>query len=125
MNVACLTGVVGDRIPPRQINGGKTGGVSFTVVAVSKRGEKTFRNFVPVVVWGGSVTDFKPGTSVSIKGEIQTGSFQKQDGTKKFTVEVHCFRDDADILGGVVTAPSGDPADPLFQPPPPDDDIPF
>lgn len=64
-----------------------------TVAVDSGFGEKKKTNYIPVTAFG-KTAEFcgkylGKGRLVSVEGNIATGSYEKQDGTKVFTVDVH------------------------------------
>ena len=64
----------------------------FTVAIDDGYGEKKKTNFIPIVVFGKQAENCErfltKGKLVGIEGKIQTGSYEKQDGTKAYTTDV-------------------------------------
>ncbi len=64
----------------------------FTVAIDDGYGEKKKTNFIPVTVFGKQAESCEKflakGRMVAVEGKIQTGSYEKQDGTKVFTTDV-------------------------------------
>ena len=64
----------------------------FTVAIDDGYGEKKKTNFVPVIVFGKQAENCEKflakGRMVAVEGKIQTGSYEKQDGTKVYTTDV-------------------------------------
>ena len=60
------------------------------------RGKDKGADFIPIVVWDrtAEVAEkyLKKGRQVAIEGRIQTGSYQKDDGTKVYTTDVVAHR---------------------------------
>ena len=64
----------------------------FTVAIDDGYGEKKKTNFIPVVVFGKQAESCEKflakGRMVAVEGKIQTGSYEKQDGSKVYTTDV-------------------------------------
>lgn len=64
----------------------------FTMAIDDGYGEKKKTNFIPVVVFGKQAESCEKylakGRMVAVEGKIQTGSYEKQDGTKVYTTDV-------------------------------------
>ena len=64
----------------------------FTMAIDDGFGEKKKTNFIPVVVFGKTAENcekfLQKGKLVGVSGKIQTGSYEKQDGTKIYTTDV-------------------------------------
>lgn len=65
-------------------------------------GEKKRTNFIPVTVFGKQAESCEKylakGRQVAVEGKIQTGSYEKQDGTKVYTTDVIAHR--VEFIGG-------------------------
>ena len=70
----------------------QTAACRFTVAVNEGYGDKQQTSFIPVVVFGkqGENCDkyLEKGRKVAVNGRIQTGSYEKQDGTKVYTTDV-------------------------------------
>jgi single-strand DNA-binding protein len=64
----------------------------FTMAIDDGYGEKKITNFIPVVAFGKTAEACErflaKGRMVAVEGKIQTGSYEKQDGTKVYTTDV-------------------------------------
>ena len=64
----------------------------FTMAIDDGYGDKKKTNFIPVVVFGKTAENCEKflakGRIVGVSGKIQTGSYEKQDGTKVYTTDV-------------------------------------
>ena len=64
----------------------------FTVAIDDGYGEKKKTNFIPITAFGKTAENcerfLKKGRLVAVEGKIQTGSYDKQDGTKVYTTDV-------------------------------------
>ena len=64
----------------------------FTMAIDDGYGEKKRTNFIPVTSFGKTAENcerfLKKGRLVAVEGKIQTGSYDKQDGTKVYTTDV-------------------------------------
>ena len=64
----------------------------FTMAIDDGYGEKKRTNFIPVIVFGKQAESCEKylakGRMVAVEGKIQTGSYEKQDGTKAYTTDV-------------------------------------
>ena len=64
----------------------------FTMAIDDGYGDSKKTNFIPVVVFGKSAENCEKflakGKMVAVEGKIQTGSYEKQDGTKVYTTDV-------------------------------------
>ena len=106
----------------------------FTVAIDDGYGEKKKTNFIPVVVFGKSAENCEKflakGRMVAVEGKIQTGSYDKQDGTKVYTTDVIANRVEFIDWGekGGQNAKQSAPAGEMDIPPgfsQIDDDLPF
>lgn len=94
MNKVTLIGRL-TKDPELRFTAGKGTAVTNFTLAVdnysSKNGEKG-ADFIPVEIWGKQAENtaqfMSKGSMVAISGRISTGSYQAQDGTKKYTVKV-------------------------------------
>jgi single-strand DNA-binding protein len=61
-------------------------------LAVNRQGKDKGADFIPIVVFGSTAEVCEKylakGKQVGIEGRIQTGSYEKQDGTKVYTTDV-------------------------------------
>lgn len=68
----------------------------FTVAIDDGWGEKKKTNFIPVTVFGKTAENCEKflakGRRVAVEGKIQTGSYERQDGTKAYTTDVVASR---------------------------------
>ena len=64
----------------------------FSIAIDDGYGEKKKTNFIPIVVFGKQAESCErfltKGKLVGIEGKIQTGSYEKQDGTRAYTTDV-------------------------------------
>ena len=64
----------------------------FTMAIDDGYGDKKRTNFIPVTVFGKSAENcvkyLEKGRMVAVEGKIQTGSYDRQDGTKAYTMDV-------------------------------------
>lgn len=64
----------------------------FTMAIDDGYGDKKRTNFIPVVVFGKQAESCEKylakGRMVAVEGKIQTGSYERQDGTKAYTTDV-------------------------------------
>ena len=64
----------------------------FTLAIDDGYGEKKKTNYIPIVVFGKQAESCEKflvkGRMVAVEGKIQTGSYEKQDGTKVYTTDV-------------------------------------
>ena len=70
----------------------QTAVAKFTVAIDDGYGENKRTNFIPVTVFGKTAENcerfLKKGRLVAVEGKIQTGSYDKQDGSKVYTTDV-------------------------------------
>lgn len=70
-------------------------------VAVDRIGKDAGADFIPVKVFGKTAENCErylgKGSQVGVSGRIQTGSYEKKDGTKVYTTEV--VADRVEFLG--------------------------
>lgn len=70
------------------------GGNSITrfTLAVQRRGKKDVADFIPCVAWNKTgeliATYCKKGAKIGVNGHLQSGSYQAQDGTTKYTIDL-------------------------------------
>ena len=61
-------------------------------LAVNRQGKDKGADFIPIVVFGSTAEVCEKylakGKQVGVEGRIQTGSYEKQDGTKVYTTDV-------------------------------------
>lgn len=64
----------------------------FTVAVNDGYGERQHTSFIPVKVFGRTAENcgkfIAKGSKVCVRGRIETGSYQKQDGTKVYTTDL-------------------------------------
>ena len=140
MNKVCLVGNL-TRDPEKR---GTASGISICrfTIAVNRRfanqqGERG-ADFIPIVAWRGlaenCATYLRKGSKVAVIGEIRTGSYEAQDGSRRYTTEVQA--DEVQFLdrapqggqGGQCAPPPQDFASeplPDFSTMEDDDDLPF
>ena len=116
MNKAIIIGNL-TRDPESRVTQSGISVCTFTV-AVTRRFKRDETDFIPIVVWRGladnCVKYLHKGSKAAISGEIQTRSYDAQDGTKRYVTEI--VADDVQFLD---RAPgSGDMGNRI---PPPDD----
>ena len=103
MNNVTLIGRLTKDPELRYLQGGNSGAVARFTVAVDKQlsrekkaemesKDQPTADFINIVVWGKlaeNVTKFtQKGKRVAITGRIQTGSYQAQDGSRRYTTDV-------------------------------------
>ena len=75
---------------------GKTPFCNMTVVTNDGWGDNEITSFIPVKAFGKTAENcakfLSKGSKVAVTGRIQTGSYEKKDGTKVYTTEVIAFR---------------------------------
>ncbi|MGD9558917.1 MAG: single-stranded DNA-binding protein [Mangrovibacterium sp.] len=107
----------------------------------AKNGEKvTTTEWHNIVVWRGlaKVVEqyVKKGDKLYVEGRIRTRQWDDKDGNKRYTTEI--YADNMEMLGGArgaegtgapaaqrMSEPAGHPADPDFDQPSEEDDLPF
>lgn len=71
---------------------GNTPFCNLTVAVSDGYGEKEYTSFISVKVFGRTAENcakyLTKGSKVAVTGRIQTGSYEKQDGTKVYTTDV-------------------------------------
>lgn len=94
MNKVLLIGNLTKDPELSQTNSGKS--VCRFTLAVQRRFSGADGNreadFLNIVVWGNNAENchkyLKKGSKASVVGEIQTGSYEAQDGTKRYTTDI-------------------------------------
>jgi single-strand DNA-binding protein len=70
---------------------GNTARATFTI-AVDRAGKEKSTDFIPCVAWGKTAETigkyFKKGKPIIISGSLKSGSYERKDGTKAFTLDV-------------------------------------
>lgn len=70
---------------------GNTARATFTI-AVDRVGKEKQTDFIPCVAWGKTAETigkyFKKGKPIIISGSLKTGSYERKDGTRAFTMDV-------------------------------------
>lgn len=100
MNICVITGRIVKDVDIKTTNGAEPLTIARFTVAVNriKKGEA---DFLPCVAFGKTAEILgkycSKGSQVGVTGHIQTGSYQKQDGTKVYTTDV--IVDKLDLLG--------------------------
>jgi len=98
-------------------------------IAVSRRfknanGERE-ADFLNVIVWRAQAENchkyLKKGSKVGIVGSIQTGSYDAQDGTKKYTTDI--VADEVEFLNTKPGGGGGDAGDAAAQKPQANEDV--
>lgn len=84
----------------------------FSIAIDDGYGEKKRTNFPSIVVFGKQAENcerfLEKGSRCAVEGKIQTGSYEKQDGTKVYTTDVVAFRVEfIDFAGEKETTPPG------------------
>lgn len=103
MNNVTLVGRLTKDPDMRYLQGGSSGAITRFTVAIDKqltkgkkaemelKGQPT-TDFINIVTWGKlaeSVAKYtQKGSRIAITGRIQTGSYEAQDGTKRYTTDV-------------------------------------
>lgn len=102
MNVVTLIGRL-TKDPELRFTPGTGAAVTSITLAVDRYNSKTGQreaDFIPVVIWGkqaeNTATYMSKGSQMSIRGRIQTRSYEAKDGSKRYVTEVV-----ADQFGGV------------------------
>ena len=92
MNSAMLIGRICNELQLRYASDSQTAICKFTLAIDDGYGEKKKTNFIPVIVFGKQAESCEKflakGRMVAVEGKIQTGSYEKQDGTKVYTTDV-------------------------------------
>lgn len=90
MNVVSLIGRICTDIEVRYTNTQKA--VGKFRLAVNRQGKDKGADFINIVVWGNTAEVCEKylakGRQVGIEGRIETGSYERQDGTKVYTTDV-------------------------------------
>jgi single-strand DNA-binding protein len=90
MNAVQLIGRL-TKDPETRYSPNQTAVTRFTL-AVNRQGKDKGADFIPIVVFGSTAEVcekyLNKGRQVGIEGRIQTGSYEKQDGTKVYTTDV-------------------------------------
>ena len=100
MNICVITGRIVKDVDIKTTNGAEPLTIArFTVAA--NRIKKGEADFLPCVAFGKTAEILgkycSKGSHVGVTGHIQTGSYQRQDGTKVYTTDV--IVDKLDLLG--------------------------
>ena len=103
MNKVCLIGRI-TKDPELRYTSSNIPSVRFTLAVnrlfTNQSGERE-ADFINIVVWRKQAENvknyLKQGSQVAIDGRIQTGSYDAQDGTKRYTTEV--VADNVEFLG--------------------------
>jgi single-strand DNA-binding protein len=92
MNKVILIGRLTRDPEIRYTNGGDQKSVARYTLAVNRIGKDKSADFISCVTFGKSAEFAEKylhqGTKIAIEGRIQTGSYEKQDGTKVYTTNV-------------------------------------
>lgn len=93
MNNVCLIGRLCADPEIREARGGELLVANFTV-AVDRGGEDA--DFIRITAFGKTAEFaeeyFRKGMRVGVTGEIRTGSYEKEDGTKVWTTDIYANR---------------------------------
>lgn len=91
MNRVCLLGRLA-RDPELRFAAGSGKAVSRFTVAINRPGKDTSTDFISCVAFGKTAEiisqNFLKGNQIAITGSIRTGSYDAQDGTKRYTTDV-------------------------------------
>ena len=91
MNKAVLVGRL-VRDPDLKFAAGSGNAVSKFTVAVNRQFKKDETDFISCVAFGKTAETiaqyFTKGKQIAVSGSIRTGSYETQDGTKRYTTEV-------------------------------------
>jgi single-strand DNA-binding protein len=91
MNNVCLIGRL-TRNPEVRETAGGTAVCNFTLAIDDGWGENKKTNYIPVLAFGKTAENcgkfLAKGKQCAVTGKIQTGSFEKKDGTKVYTTDV-------------------------------------
>lgn len=91
MNKVILIGRL-TKDPELRFTAGSGMAVSRFTVAVNRQFKKDETDFINCVAWGKTAETiaqyFTKGRPIAIVGHIQTGSYDSQDGTKRYTTDV-------------------------------------
>lgn len=91
MNKVILIGRL-TKDPELRFTAGSGMAVSRFTVAVNRQFKKDETDFINCVAWGKTAETiaqyFTKGRPIAIVGHIQTGSYDAQDGTKRYTTDV-------------------------------------
>lgn len=107
---------------------------SIAIDRPTKEGEEKRADFPRIVVFGRQAENcekyLRKGSQVAIEGRIETGSYEKQDGTKVYTTEVVAHRVEFLSRAGETKAESRESEQMPPETMPPDfaeieDDVPF
>lgn len=101
MNVAVLIGRLTKDVELRFAAGSGTAVARFTL-AVNRQFKKDEADFISCIAFGKTgetiAQYITKGQKLAIKGHIQTGSFEAQDGTRRYTTDV--IVDSFDFING-------------------------
>ena len=91
MNKVCLLGRL-VRDPELRFAAGSGKAVSRFTVAINRPGKDTNSDFISCVAFGKTAEiiaqHFTKGKQIAVSGSIRTGSYDAQDGTKRYTTDV-------------------------------------
>lgn len=122
MNRVCLLGRLA-RDPELRFSAGSGTAVSRFTVAINRLGKDTSTDFISCVAFGKTAEiisqNFLKGNQIAITGSIRTGSYEAQDGTKKYTTDV--WVDGFDFIGSKNSATEKGAPEPISD----DPDAPF
>ena len=108
MNKVVLVGRL-VRDPELRFAAGSGNAVSRFTVAVNRQFKKDETDFIGCVAFGKTAEiiaqHFTKGKQIAISGSIRTGSYEAQDGTKRYTTDVAV--ESFDFIGSSGQAPSG------------------
>ena len=127
MNKVILIGRLA-RDPEMRTTAGGTNVTRFTVAVTrtyqDQNGERT-ADFINCVAWRRQAENIAKyctkGTQVAIEGRIQTGSYDTQDGTKRYTTDIIC--DNVTFLGSKNSTEASSVTKPDMDSPLPSSDI--
>ena len=126
INSVVLTGRLVREAEVRETAGG-TAACSFTLAVDDGFGEKKKTYFIPVKVFGKQAENcgkyLAKGKLCGVQGKIQTGSYQKKDGSTAYTTDVVADRVDFIEWGEKVAVRASEPVSEGFSAV--DTDIPF
>ena len=89
-NVSLIGRIVKD--PETRETAGGTAVTNFTLAIDDGYGEKKKTNYIPILTFGKTAENcgkfLTKGKRCAVTGKIQTGSYEKKDGTKVYTTDI-------------------------------------
>lgn len=129
MNVVTEIGRIVRDIDLKFLPNSETAVAKFTIAVDRKvgKGKEKQSDFIPIVIFGKTaefVANYSgKGKMIAIQGRIQTGSYEKKDGTKVYTTDV--VAEDVQILEWAEKPQGNSNSDYSDMEPISDSDIPF